>query len=240
MDLIKKCKYAILCLSICVPSIAFSAVFGHYDSTNRSNFDFNSQQSLNTYIYLHPLIDAHDARIGYFCHDGNLVPGKLINGSCYIAFNGNDYRHEEYNVLRNPTPSFPPSQYKLLAIHNFLQFNQGEAKQFIKDLGVTPGGMYQGNYMYHCYVLEGHTGRSAFGHYNPDANKCTYELHGDQYIVPTDHTSSYMQGWEVSVLVSIPGGVPLPSGMSFGSALNNPYNPPVGGSGPGGGGGHIQ
>lgn len=238
MDFMKKLKYGLVMASLCVPTVASAAVFGDYDRKQRSNFDVDSQQNLNTYSYTYPMNDAHGTRIGYICTDTNLVPGKLVNGYCYVELNGNDWRNSDYYVLKAQSAT-SQTQYRLLEVQEWWRYNASSAQQFIRQYGVTSGAMLGGEFQYHCYVKEGHTGRSAFGHYNPALNKCHYELHGDRSISPNDYTVTDMEGWEVSVLVEITPFRTIPSGMSYGTDLNaGVTGQPGGGSGGGGGGGN--
>jgi hypothetical protein len=110
------------------------------------------------------MIDAHGQRIGYMCIDGNMVPGKLVNGYCYVELNGNDWKNSNFSVLRKPASS--NVVYRLLQVQDWYNYNTTDAKQFIRQNGVTSGAQQGGEFQYHCYVVEGHTGSSSFGHYN--------------------------------------------------------------------------
>ncbi|GLR69108.1 hypothetical protein [Agaribacter marinus] len=214
MNKTKKLIVSLGITSALLSSNAFSAVFGDYDRTQRNNFSPNNTSYVTT-----PLKDAHGIKDGYICTDTRLVPGKLVNGYCYVEHNGSGFKNSQYYALE--TPSFSSGlAFALFDITLSGNVHTGYL-DFIREYGVTLGGQDSGDYLYHCFVREGHTKRTAFGKYVPAHNTCYYELHGARSVSPTTGLDDKLAWgeWEVSVVVAPDNSATLPPFTKYSSTV---------------------
>lgn len=162
----------------CTSSISSAAWFGDYvyaekkDMVNFSGF-LVPPPSWN--------IKMFDGRENYkqipmaYCTDTTerRVPGKLVDGVCYVEWKGKEYGNEKFYLLKNPTFS-DRVNYKLTQVTS-------SSKDFIIENGVTGGATDAGHYSYHCVIKIITNGQQTLGKYIPAHNRCYYGFHGGHY-----------------------------------------------------------
>lgn len=177
-------------LAICVLVSAFSAQsawFGDYRYAERS-------QMVSFLGILMPPLSWNIAGVAarennkniymYFCTDATnrRVPGKLIDGYCYVEWKGKEYRNDKFYLLKRKVHQFPRITYEdktLITQENF---------DYIIKNGVTGGAIDDGYYSFHC-IIEIYNGNKTLGKYIPSKERCYYGFHGGRSKHIRDHSA---------------------------------------------------
>ncbi|WP_215396868.1 DM9 repeat-containing protein [Rheinheimera oceanensis] len=147
-------------ISILLPFQSSAAWFGEYDT----DFDFNF---LNPYLYVHfGGMESGRQMDMFYCTDMSerRVPGKLIEGVCYVEWKGKEHANRSFYVLKG-------NNYEAVRL-------TAANKNFILQNGVTPGTIDEGNYVYHCSILINDNLNRTLGKYIPSRDGCYYSWHG--------------------------------------------------------------
>lgn len=150
--------YSILFLSASGASLGANAQSfeqGEYDSMTRDEFLSLTTSQKKRYFYF----GTENGKDIYACADwARGVPGKLIDGWCYVGWRNKEYRNESYQALR--------SGYKIKSPVTFIE---GDS---LISAGAGLG---------HCSVFEGGTRGTTVGSYNIDDMTCAISWKGKQY-----------------------------------------------------------
>lgn len=109
----------------------------------------------------------------YFCTDATSrrVPGKLIDGFCYVEHNKKEWKNDKFYLLEKKLNQFPQITYE-----DKTQITTGNFDYIIQN-GVTGGAIDNGYYSYHC-IIEIYNGNKTLGKYIPSNERCYYGFNG--------------------------------------------------------------
>jgi hypothetical protein len=95
------------------------------------------------------------------------TPGKLINGKCYYANNGDEHRNTTYHILINQG---------ILANYRWMKASEMSPGAS----AITTRDWDAGDYIYHCLANPSLNGNDYVGKYLPGTGKCYWSYYGDE------------------------------------------------------------
>lgn len=164
-------------IGISLSSSVFAVEFGQYEHVNTRDaylgqVFFGFQEFIG--------IERGRNKTTYICIDdtSRRVPGKVIDGRCWVEWNGKGYANTDFKILTTPA-----SRWESIS-----GGNRDEVKALILDKGITNGIIERGEYVFHCRVTV--IGNEVvFGKYIPADNGCYYEYYGAKFRGDTDGDS---------------------------------------------------
>ncbi|GAB3038911.1 DM9 repeat-containing protein [Bowmanella dokdonensis] len=155
-------------LSMSFVTTLHAASFGSYDLVSKSDFPSDGYIPPE-YVSFQGTERTIGKTIG-ICTDthSRRVPGKIVDGSCFVEWDGKEYKNDEFFILRSS------SGYRWTSVNQ-------ENKNFILNAGVTPGTTDEGNYVYHCRIWDPQNNIYTAGKYIPSRNGCYFALYGANF-----------------------------------------------------------
>lgn len=156
----KTWKIAVFAVLCGLSAFGQAQVIGNYAEMNRDTF-LRLQREGKTAGYV--LAGKEYGKNMWFCADFRKVPGKLVDGNCFVPWKGKQYVNSSYYVLLNPPSGTPKYQLG----------NPSGGQEM-----VTAGGMEWGDFTFHCVV---HHYKYSLSLGSPQTYRITHSIAGKYY-----------------------------------------------------------
>lgn len=157
-----------------------------YDSMTRAEFLSLGKYQKGRYVYG----GKENEKDVYICADwARGIPGKLIDGWCYVGWNGKEYRNDSYQALVSEGEIF------VSAIEHITRKKRSL---------ITRNAIHTNSGLFHCSVFEGGSRNYTFGYFDYQYEECLISWKGSQYA----HSAS--GPFPVQILAENPRGLLFP------------------------------